>query len=109
MCRVIQLYGIGYTVSRVHTRLPRVPIVSDSDTPAYTPAAELHRSYIEDCDQVVYSEMFVPQNGFVGCGCGTVRRGIGGFVWSGSAVDDLLGTTAGLTILHYSLGLGISI
>ena len=43
MCRVgvIQLYGIGYTLSRRCTRgYPvEVPIVSDSDTPA----AELYR------------------------------------------------------------------
>ena len=42
---------------------------------------------IEDCDQVVYSEVFVHKTRVVRFG----------------AVGDLLGTTAGLTILHYSV------
>ena len=64
---ILQLYGIGYTVSRVHavtmglvTPLPGVPIVSDTV-----------QQIEEDCDQVLAK-------------CSYTKP-----VWSGSAVGDL--------------------
>ena len=81
MCRVIQLYGIGSTQYRGCTRglgYPVVPIVSQTVT-------HRQQNCIEDCDQVLAK-------------CSYTKP-----VWSGSAVGDLLGTTAGLTILHYSV------
>ena len=82
MCRVIQLYGIGYTVSRHagahgHAVTPRYQL---SQTVTHR-----QQNCIEDCDQVLAK-------------CSYTKP-----VWSGSAVGDLLGTTAGLTILHYSV------